>query len=244
MKAQEANVLLPIIAIDGHAGSGKSTVSREVARRLGFLHINTGILYRALTWKALQMGIPIDAQAQIEYLAQTVHLEPFEEQGSAGVRIDGQDVTPHLRTTEINSYVSQVSAYPQVREAITKQLQALPIHKGIVMDGRDIGTVVFPMAPLKLFLTASLEARAQRQLADKQLKDPDLSLPALIAILAERDRQDSERPLAPLRQAPDAIRIDTTLMESTAVIDEILRLWDNCNSKSRSSSCSPLHNGV
>lgn len=214
-----------IIAIDGHAGAGKSTVSREVAQKLGFLHINTGILYRAITWKALQVGTPIEAQGQIEQLARTVKLEPFDNQGTAGIRLDGEDITAYLRSTAINSQVSRVSAYPKVREAITQQLQNLPLDKGIVMDGRDIGTVVFPNAPLKLFLTASLETRAKRQLADEQLKDPHLSLATLVQIMAERDRQDSERSLAPLRQAPDAELIDTTTMNTTAVIEEILRLW-------------------
>lgn len=219
-------VLTPVIAVDGHAGAGKSTVAGEVARRLGFWHVNTGLFYRAVTWKALQTLPQLNDQAQVEALARSIQIDVQEDaDGQQHVWVDGTEITAEIRTPEINQQISLISSYAGVREAITRQLRQIQHPRGIIMDGRDIGTVVFPDAGLKIFLTASVEERARRQLQDVLAQGQTSSLDELQTAIARRDKLDSERAVAPLKQASDAIRVDSTGLAPDQVIAQILTLW-------------------
>lgn len=216
----------PVIALDGHAGAGKSTVASQVAQRLGFWHVNTGLYYRALTWKILQQGLNPENQPRVEALARQVQIQIREDaQGLQHIWLDGQEISHEVRTPAINRHISLISSYAGVREAITQQLRQIQHPKGIIMDGRDIGTVVFPHATLKIFLTASVEERARRQYQDAQAQGQEISLEELQQAIARRDRLDSERAVAPLRQASDAIRVDSTGLSPEGVIEKILALW-------------------
>lgn len=216
----------PVIALDGHAGAGKSTVAGEVARRLGFWHVNTGLFYRAVTWKALQAHYDLANQASVEALAQAIQIDVKEDpQGLQHVWVDGQEITGEIRTPEINQQISLISSFAGVRDAITRQLRQIQHPRGLIMDGRDIGTVVFPDAQLKVFLTASVEERARRQLQDVLAQGQTSTLEELQTAIARRDKLDSERAVAPLKQAEDAIRVDSTGLTPDAVIDHILTLW-------------------
>lgn len=215
-----------VIALDGHAGAGKSTVASHVARKLGFWHINTGLYYRALTWKVLQQGLNPENQPQIEALARQVQIEVKKDaQGFQRVWLDGQEISHEVRTPAVNRHISLISSYAGVREAITQQLRQIQHPHGIIMDGRDIGTVVFPHATLKIFLTASVEERARRQFRDAQIQGQKISLEELQQAIARRDRMDSERKVAPLRQAEDAICVDSTGLSLEGVVERILTLW-------------------
>ncbi|MGE3723912.1 MAG: (d)CMP kinase [Candidatus Sericytochromatia bacterium] len=219
-------VLTPVIALDGHAGAGKSTVAGEVARRLGFWHVNTGLFYRAVTWKALSAHYDLGNQASVEALAQAIQIVVKEDaEGQQHVWVNGQEITSEIRTPEINQQISLISSFAGVRDAITRQLRQIQHPRGIIMDGRDIGTVVFPDAQLKIFLTASVEERARRQLQDVLAQGQNSTLEELQTAIARRDKLDSERTVAPLKQAPDAIRVDSTGLAPGQVIDQILTLW-------------------
>jgi cytidylate kinase len=198
-----------IVAIDGPAGAGKSTVARSLAARFGLLNIESGAMYRAFALKALQAGVPTGDAVALERLAQTtaVQLEP----GEAGNRVllDGVDVTPQLRTPEVTSAASEVSVHPAIRRWLVGLQQSLGRQSGVVMEGRDIGTVVFPAAPVKIFLDASPERRGERRY--EQVRGSGDTLPAaVLEEIRERDRRDRTRAESPLRPAADAVRIDTS----------------------------------
>ncbi|WP_088890054.1 bifunctional pantoate--beta-alanine ligase/(d)CMP kinase [Leptolyngbya ohadii] len=236
------NVLLrnrqPIVAIDGPAGAGKSTVARQVAQQLGLLYLDTGAMYRAVTWKVLQSGIAIDDEPAIaELVSQSdIQLEQAVPQDSGSspyalrVWIDGEEVTQAIRTLAVTEQVSAIAALSTVRRELVKRQQAYGRRGGIVMDGRDIGTYVFPDAELKIFLTASVQERARRRLEDlKRQNQPLVSLPELEAAIAERDRKDSTRQLAPLRKAADAIEINSDDLTVADVTARIVSLYqENC----------------
>lgn len=215
----------PVIAIDGHAGAGKSTVADLVAQKLGFWHVNTGLYYRAVTWLALQQGLGLDQAEAIAELAAASQLDLRQKAGRQEIYVGGEAVTDQVRSPEINRSISRVSAYAGVREVITSRLQALTHPHGIIMDGRDIGTVVYPQAVLKIFLTASVEERARRQHEEALSKGQNLSLEEFQEMVATRDQQDSQREVAPLRQAEDAVCLDSTGCSPEAVAAEILALW-------------------
>lgn len=215
----------PVIAIDGHAGAGKSTVSERVAEELGFWHVNTGLFYRALTWLSFERGLAASAQAEIESLAERADIEVNQVESEQRVSIAGEDITDRVRSPQINRHISQISAYPGVRQAITQRLRELKHPNGIIMDGRDIGTVVYPHADLKIFLTASVEVRARRQHEESLAKGVDMTLEDFQRLVSERDRLDSERKVAPLRQAEDAVLLDSTHLLPHEVVAQILRLW-------------------
>lgn len=217
--------LPPVIALDGHAGAGKSTVAQEVARQLKFWHVNTGLYYRAVTWLALQHGVAADNSPALAQLVSAHALSLQEQAGQQRILIDGEDRTEQLRSPEINRLISQISADAAVRAQITRHLQQLQHPHGIIMDGRDIGTVVFPTAQLKIFLTASVEERARRQHAEALARGEAISLQTFQELVAARDRQDSERAVAPLKQAEDAVLLDSTGMTPAAVVQRILSLW-------------------
>jgi pantoate ligase/cytidylate kinase len=223
----------PIVAIDGPAGAGKSTVSRQVAQRLDLLYLDTGAMYRALTWLVLESGIAIDDEPSIAELASQCEIEldaqptPTEKQATAiSVSINGQDVTQAIRSLEVTSKVSAIAAQPVVRNELVRQQRRYGKNGGIVIDGRDIGTYVFPDAELKLFLTASVQERARRRQQDlkKQGKDT-ISLDKLEQAIYDRDLKDSTRTLAPLRQAEDAIEIQTDNLSIAEVVDRIVQLY-------------------
>lgn len=225
------NVILrehkPIVAIDGPAGAGKSTVARHVARMLGLLYLDTGAMYRALTWLALQLKIPLEDKCAIAELASScqIHLSPSDKlEALVRVWINDQEVTQTIRTLEVTSQVSALAAQPSVRQALVQQQRLLGRKGGIVAEGRDIGSYVFPDADLKIFLTASVQERARRRQQDFQNQGQvGVSLEQLERDIAERDWKDSTRSVAPLKKAPDAIEIWTDALSTTEVTAEIIK---------------------
>ena len=212
-----------VVAIDGPAGAGKSTIARQVAGKLGFAYIDTGAMYRAVTWKLLQTGEAFSPALAGE-LAQRIRIVFVPEGEINRVLVDGTEVTRAIRSIEVTSLVSKVAAVPAVREAMVAQQRRMGMEGGIVMDGRDIGTVVFPAAQCKIFLTASVEERALRRGKELAAKGEAVNYEQLRTAIARRDKEDSERAVSPLRQAEDAIYLDTTEMDITQVTEEILRL--------------------
>lgn len=212
-----------VVAIDGPAGAGKSTIARQVAGKLGFAYIDTGAMYRAVTWKLLQTGEAFSPALAGE-LAQRIRIVFVPEGEINRVLVDGTEVTRAIRSIEVTSLVSKVAAVPAVRDAMVAQQRRMGMEGGIVMDGRDIGTVVFPAAQCKIFLTASVEERALRRGKELAAKGEAVNYEQLRTAIARRDKEDSERAVSPLRQAEDAIYLDTTEMDITQVTEEILRL--------------------
>ena len=227
------NILLskrqPIVAIDGPAGAGKSTVARSVAQNLGLLYLDTGAMYRALTWLVLKSGISVDDQPGVTEIASTCQIDlRMSEDPQTGVRvwINGQECTQEIRSLEVTSNVSAIAAQKAVREELVKQQQQWGEKGGLVAEGRDIGTHVFPDAELKIFLTASVEERARRRRADLQNQgEAELSLERMQQDLSERDWKDSHREIAPLQKASDAIEIQTDGLSITQVIEQITSLY-------------------
>ena len=212
-----------VVAIDGPAGAGKSTIARQVAGKLGFAYIDTGAMYRAVTWKLLQTDEAFSPALAGE-LAQRIRIVFVPEGEINRVLVDGTEVTRAIRSIEVTSLVSKVAAVPAVRDAMVAQQRRMGMEGGIVMDGRDIGTVVFPAAQCKIFLTASVEERALRRGKELAAKGEAVNYEQLRTAIARRDKEDSERAVSPLRQAEDAIYLDTTEMDITRVTEEILRL--------------------
>jgi CMP/dCMP kinase len=201
-----------VIAIDGPAASGKSTTARLVADRLGYLHVDTGAMYRAVALKALRQNIGIEDKARIEALVATTHVALKLKNTTLHVMLDGEDVSDAIRTPEVSKAVSPVSSFSEVRRAMVREQRLLGAEGGIVMDGRDIGTVVFPDADLKFFMVAGIEARARRRQDELAAKGTLLSLDAVLEDIRERDARDAGRAEAPLRRADDAIDVDTSAM--------------------------------
>lgn len=215
-----------IIAIDGPAGSGKSSTARAVARALRFRHLDSGAFYRALTWAALEEGIPPERWSALsadELDALGITAEPND--GGFRMLVHGQDVSTEIRSPEVNAHVSAMARVPAVREWLLGQLRAAAEKSDLVADGRDIGTVVFPDAELKIFLVADPAVRARRRLLQQGVDEPDADqIAAETARLLERDRIDSEREVAPLRKAKDAIEVDTTDLTFEEQVQRILSL--------------------
>lgn len=211
-----------IIAIDGPAASGKSTTARLVADRLGYIYIDTGAMYRAVTLAVLRAGIPPADEAAVTELAARIRVELERVDGDCCVRLDGEDVSAAIRTPEVTAHVSQVSAYPGVRERMVVLQRNAATAGGVVMDGRDIGTVVFPHADLKIFMVADLHARAARRGAELVNMGRDGELQVLAAQLSERDRLDSERGVSPLRKADDAVEIDTSALTIEEQVERVV----------------------
>ena len=207
-----------IIALDGTAASGKSTIGLLVARRLGYMYFDTGLLYRAVTLLAIRQRVTPDDEPRLAALAADM---AFAVRDKTAL-LNGEDVTTVLRSPAVNRHVSAVSALPQVRAALLEQQRRLAAPGGIVMIGRDIGTVVLPDAHLKLFLTASAEARAQRRYREQRARGEDITYTAALAALQRRDRLDSSRRTAPLKPAADAMMLDTTCLSIPAVVERVL----------------------
>ena len=214
-----------VIAIDGPAASGKSSTARAVAARLGILHLDTGAMYRAVTLLALRRDIALDDGAALAALcaAHEIRLEPGPD-GLPQVRIDGEDVAAAVRSAAVTAAVSQVAAHPALRAEMVRRQRALGARGGVVADGRDIGTVVFPDAPVKVFLVADVATRAQRRALEERARGMNADAGAIAADLERRDREDSTRAASPLVQAPDAIAIDTSALRPADQVDAVLAL--------------------
>src|SRR5271165_5100934 len=219
------------IAIDGPAGSGKSSVARLVAQMLGYLYLDSGAMYRALALKALHQNISLDDEAALVALAQNTHIElqpPTDEQARTGAKnrvfLDGLEVTQAIRTAEVAQAASRLATIGPVREVLVAEQQRAGAGGGVVMEGRDIGTVVFPKAELKIFLEAAPEVRAERRWKEHQEKGEAMTLAQVLEEVRERDRRDRERKVSPLVRALDAVLVDNTAMdvEAAARLDVVL----------------------
>lgn len=215
------------IAIDGPAGAGKSTVAQKVAKRLGYVYIDTGAMYRSITWKALHEGIDFadhDAIAEVARNTTISLVPPPDLTGKQHVLVDGNDVTAEIRLPEVSQRVSGVASLPAVRAVLTAQQQAMGAAGGVVMDGRDIGTVVFPTAEVKIFLTASTTERARRRWAELMAQGIHVPFDELERDILARDLADSQREVAPLRVADDAVMVDSDDRTPDSVVDLILAI--------------------
>jgi cytidylate kinase len=217
-----------IIAIDGPAASGKSTLGHRLAMALGYLYFDTGVMYRAVTWLALTRGVEIDNEAAITSLAEQAHIDvqpPMIHDGRAyTVMIDEQDITWDIRQPEVEMYVSPVSAYPGVRKALTAQQRRIGERGKVVMVGRDIGTVVLPEAGLKIFLDASVEERANRRYSELLERGEQADYASILQAMRKRDQIDSERKVAPLRPAEDAHILPSDGLSADEVLAEALSM--------------------
>ena len=213
------------VAIDGPMGSGKSTVAREVARRLGFAYIDTGAMYRAVAVAAIRRGVSADDPAALAALARSITLsfEPASDRGPR-VLVDGEDVTSELRSVRVNQIVAKVARAPGVREVLGTLQRSLGGRGAAVMEGRDIGSVILPHARVKVFLTASMDVRAQRRQMELAGAGTPLPLEAVRRIIEEDDRMATTREVAPLRVAPGAVVIDSTALTVDQVVDQIVAL--------------------
>lgn len=212
------------IAIDGPAGAGKSSIAKEVSGRLGFIYVDTGALYRTVALNAIRQGIDLnDADAVISTL-DDVDIQLAFEDGSQKVLLNGEDVSSKIRTEEVSAGASKVSAIPKVREFLFDLQKNIAAKNDCLMDGRDIGTVVLPNADLKVFLTASPEERAQRRYKQNLERGMEADYNQILKEVNERDYQDTHRDIAPLKQADDAVLLDTTDMTFDEVVDYLLKL--------------------
>ncbi len=214
----------PVVAIDGPSGSGKGTIAHRLASLLGFHVLDSGSLYRLLALAAQQHGVALDNESALEVLAR--HLDVQFQQNGAGeavIILEGEDVTNEIRTEDMGRAASIVAALPAVRSALLQRQHAFREGPGLVADGRDMGTVVFPDACLKIFLTASAEARAERRYKQLLEKGFGASLPALVEDIRARDNRDINRPIAPLKAADDAVVLDSTQLGIEAVMERVLR---------------------
>ena len=216
-----------IIAIDGPVGSGKSTLARRVAAMMGYIYIDTGAMYRAMALKAQRHGISFDAMDALTALASETRIDLRASEPTQRVFLDGEDVTDFIRTPEVAQAASKVAVVPGVRKVLVAEQRRAGERGGVVMEGRDIGSVVFPDAHLKIFLTASPEIRADRRWREHQQKGDAIDLARTLVEIQERDRRDRERETSPLVRAPDAVVVDSTAMEPEEVARLVLMLATN-----------------
>ena len=209
------------IAIDGPSASGKSTVAKELCKRLNYIHLDTGAMYRCVAKYALDNGIDLNDQVSVESVLNEVNIELTSD---GKVFLNSKEVTNDIRTDEISQGASIVSTYKNVREYLVALQQKMAENKGFVMDGRDIGTVVLPNAELKIFMTASAHERAKRRYLENQKRGIDSNLEELEKEIAERDYRDTHREISPLRKAEDAIEIDTSDINKMEVVERIMKL--------------------
>lgn len=214
----------PIIAIDGPAGAGKSTVAKLVAEKLGFVYIDTGAMYRAVAWKTMREQLPISDQRKISALANKIDISFQRNDSEQRILVDGEDVTDSIRTPEATRLSSPISTIRGVRKRLVEMQRRMGEDGGIVMEGRDIGTVVFPDAEVKVFLTASVTERARRRTEQLRAMGTQVDEAQIAEEIRDRDLRDSSRAHAPLRQAPDAHLIETDSLSAEEVADAILTI--------------------
>ena len=214
------------MAIDGPAGAGKSTVAKAVAKRLGYRYMDTGAMYRALAWKVMRQGADPDDESALGRILDNTAVDLGDGAGSPAVTLDGADVSGAIRTPEVGQMASRVSGMRIVRRRMAELQRAMGRSGRIVAEGRDMGTVVFPDADVKIYLDASPETRARRRFKELAGGDPALTLEETLADVMRRDRRDKERAEAPLRQADDAVLVDSTALSAAAVVEKILREID------------------
>lgn len=212
-----------VVAIDGPAGAGKSTVAKLAARKLGYNYIDTGAMYRAVAWKTLQQEQPVTDELILETV-KDIQVKLSYLNGSTKVEVDGTDVSSAIRTPEVSKIVSQVAALGPVRVKMVELQRRMAAEGGVLMDGRDIATHVLPNADVKIFLTASIEERARRRWMEMKEKGYDIALEQLQKDIAARDKADSEREISPLVRAEDAELLDTTGLSIDEVVARILRM--------------------
>lgn len=212
------------VAIDGPSGAGKSTVARAAAARLGYVYVDTGAMYRAIGLAVCRKGISGDDTTGIVATLPEVRLDIRYEDGAQHILLCGEDVSDAIRTPEIAKYASKVSAVPEVRQFLLETQRDMAKNGNILMDGRDIGTVILPDAPVKIFLTASAEARAQRRYLELHEKGQSITFDEVLHDIQQRDEQDMTRAVAPLKQAADAVLLDTSDISLEQSIEAVLRI--------------------
>ncbi|SFS94084.1 (d)CMP kinase [Marininema halotolerans] len=212
------------VAIDGPAGAGKSTVARQVAKQLGLIYVDTGAMYRAITWKALTHGVDLTHEETVTQMAQRTDIRLSTDIKGSDVWVDGTTVTEEIRSPEVTAHVSTIAGQSKVREVLVDKQREMGRKGGVVMDGRDIGTHVLPDAEVKVFLTASIEERARRRYQEMIRRGYEVDLEELKEEIGLRDEKDKNREHSPLRPAEDAIHLDTTGLSIDDVISRILHL--------------------
>ena len=215
------SALPPVIAIDGPSASGKGTVAQGVASALGFHYLNSGALYRTVAVAAIRAGTDLEEESSILYITLNLNVKFYKD----NVELDGREVTDAIRTEEISAAASRIAAFPKVRNALLERQRGFRKPPGLVADGRDMGTVVFPDAVLKIYLTASPEERAVRRYKQLMGKGLGATMAALLQDIRERDQRDSARATAPLKKSADAVRIDTTNLSAADAIAQVLALY-------------------
>jgi len=212
-----------IVAIDGPAGAGKSTVAKRLAKELGYTYMDTGAMYRAFAWKVMKEGIDPSDEKKLERVLQDTSIELLEQDGRSSVLLNGVDVTDRIRTPELSQLASRVSTSKIVRERMVELQRDMGSHGGVVAEGRDIGTVVFPNAEVKVFLDASSGERARRRFEELRSQGREVTVEETLEEMEQRDRRDRERDVAPLRKAEDAVVIDSTQAGVDGVVGRIMQ---------------------
>ena len=212
-----------IIAIDGPAGAGKSTVAKRLAKELGYTYMDTGAMYRAFAWRVMEQGIDLSDERKLQAVLRETTIELVENHGRPKVFLNGADVTDQIRTPELSQLASRVSTSKIVRERMVELQRAMGSQGGVVAEGRDIGTVVFPDAEVKIYLDASAQERARRRFEGLRTQGSQVTMEGTVSEMEERDRRDKERDVAPLRKAEDALVIDSTDSAVDRVVERIMR---------------------
>ena len=220
-----------IVAIDGPSGAGKSTLAKRIAKHLRFTYIDTGAIYRALALKILRRAVDLNDTATLNALMNDTAIDLRETDGHLQVLLDGEDVSASIRTPEVSQMASRASALAMVRHRLLELQRALGRRGNVVAEGRDIGTVVFPDAQVKIFLDASIEERARRRCDELRAAGRAVSLKETIREMEERDKRDSERDIAPLRKADDAVALDSSGLTAEGVAEKVLKLIQSGSSK-------------
>ena len=212
-----------IITIDGPAGAGKSTVAKTIAQRLNLAYLDTGAMYRALTLKAMQSNVNLESEEDLVAMARTTCIDLENNNGKVSIVLDGNDVSEEIRTVEVTNNTFYVAQKPHVREVMVEWQREMGSKKGVVVEGRDVGTVVFPQASHKFYLDANIEERSRRRIEELRAKGNDIDADKLTLELKERDNKDLTRTVGPLKKADDAVFIDSTHLSIDEVIEEMLK---------------------
>ncbi len=212
------------IAIDGPAGAGKSTIAKLAAKNLGYIYVDTGSMYRAMALACIRKGVAADDETGVVEVCQGVEVALEYKEGQQNVLLNGENVNPYIRTEEVGNMTSAIAVYPKVREKLVNLQRQLAEKENLIMDGRDIGTCVLPNADVKIFLTASSATRAKRRFLELQEKGIECNIDEIEKDIIERDERDSNREVSPLRQAEDAVYLDSSDMTIDEVVDKIMEL--------------------